>query len=192
MIKVNLLRDQTASTRIITRTTTASPVGLMMLGAIVLVAAAIGTTWYFLRHEIDGLTVVRNRLNVENTRLQGLRKEIDRYEQLRRERQSRVDIIEQLKTNQTGPVRLLNQVIRSIPTSAAVWLTALEQKGDQVRITGFTVRGETIPDFMSNLSATGYFKTVDLELYEDQDKGNKDNAAKFTLVCVSSQRKRAE
>jgi Tfp pilus assembly protein PilN len=78
----------------------------------------------------------------------------------------------------------LNHIVHSIPTGSALWLTSLDQKGDQIRISGLTVRGETIPDFMSNLSATGFFKTVDLELYEDQQK----DAAKFTLVCVCARK----
>jgi len=45
------------------------------------------------------------------------------------------------------------------------------------------VRGEAVPDFMSNLAATGFFRTVDLELYEDQQKGE---AAKFVLVCITN------
>jgi hypothetical protein len=59
-----------------------------------------------------------------------------------------------------------------------------------VRITGYTVRGDTVPDFMSNLTATGFFKTVDLELYEDQQQKDSQqrHAAKFTLICVSARK----
>jgi Tfp pilus assembly protein PilN len=147
-----------------------------------------GGGWYYLHSQIGNLTGSRDKLRVENTRLQELRKQIDEYEKMKRERQSRIDIIEQLKVNQTGPVLLLNHVIQSIPTNAALWLTSLDQKGDQIRISGFTLRGESIPDFMSNLSATGFFRTVDLELYEDQLK----EAAKFTLLCVSERKTRTE
>lgn len=184
MIKVNLLRDQTVQTQRATIKPTALPAGVLMLAALALVGASLGATWFYLHKQIGELTVSRDRLSTENKRLQELRKQIDQFESMKRERQNRISIIEQLKTNQTGPVLLLNHVIHSIPASAVLWLTSVEQKGDQVRITGFTVRSENIPDFMSNLSATGFFKTVDLELYEDQQK----DAAKFTLVCASARR----
>jgi Tfp pilus assembly protein PilN len=180
MIKVNLLRDQTAQPRKTIARPSASPVGLLMLAMLVLVGAGLGTAWYCLHNQMVILTSSRDRLRLESARLQGLKKQIDQFEKMKAERQSRIKVIEQLKANQTGPVLLLNHVIHSIPTSAALWLTGLEQKGDQVRITGFTARGETIPDFMSNLNATGFFKSVDLELYEDQQK----DAARFALVCV--------
>jgi type IV pilus assembly protein PilN len=188
MIKVNLLRDQTVQTRHMTVAPTTSPLGWMMLVALILVLAGLGGTWYYLNKQVAELTTSRNRLAAENTRLQTLRKQIDQFEKMKRERQNRIDVITQLKANQTGPVLLLNAVIRSIPTGAVLWLTSIEQKGSQVRITGFTQRGETIPDLLSNLAATGYFKTVDLELYEDQQK----EAAKFTLVCVSAPKKSTE
>jgi len=185
MIKVNLLRDQAAKTRKTAVKPTASPMGLLAVAVLAAVALGAGGTWYYLNSQIVRLTGARDRLRVEEARLKELRKQIEQYEKMKQEKQSRVDIIEQLRANQKGPVTLLSQVIRSIPTSAAFWLTSMEQKGEQIRIMGFTVRGETIPDFMSNLAATGYFKTVDLELYEDQEK----EAAKFTLLCVSEQRK---
>jgi Tfp pilus assembly protein PilN len=188
MIKVNLLKDKTVPSRIVTIKPQATPLGWVILAVMVCVAGGLWSARYYMQQKVEDLTGTRNRLNLENIRKQDLRKQIDKYEKMRQESRSRIEIIEQLKTKQTGPVILLNQIIQSIPTSASVWLTGLEEKGDQVRITGFTVRGETIPDFMSNLSASGFFKTVDLELYEDQQK----EAAKFTLVCVSAPRKRTE
>jgi Tfp pilus assembly protein PilN len=190
MIKVNLLRDKTVQARSsISIKPQASALGWMLLAVMAATGGGLWATRYFLQRELDSLSGTRTRLTLENTRLQGLRKQIDRYEKLKRESQGRIDVIEQLKINQTGPVLLMNHIIHSIPGASALWLTALDQKGDQLRITGFTVRGENIPDFMSNLSATGFFKTVDLELYEDQPK---ETAAKFILVCVGTQKKRTE
>jgi len=188
MIKVNLLKDQTTSTRRTVIKPQSSRFGLLILTAMAVVVAGIGITRFYLVRQVQELAVDRNRLNTENERLKGLRKQIDEYEKMLAERQSRIGIIEQLKLNQTGPVLLLNRVVHSIPSGAVLWLTALDQKGDQVRITGFTARGETVPDFMSNLSATGFFKSVDLELYEDVQK----DAAKFILVCVNTPRMSTE
>jgi Tfp pilus assembly protein PilN len=76
---------------------------------------------------------------------------------------------------------LLNHVIQSIPPNSSIWLTLLDQKGDNIHITGYTLRSESIPDFMSNLAATNFFKSVDLELMEDTKE-----AAKFSLVCMGA------
>jgi len=188
MIKVNLLREPAVRTRKSVTTRTTSPMGWLALAVLAAVSVILAGAWLYLQSQIATLSGSRDQLRVENMRLQELRKQIERFEVMKRERQSRIDIIEQLKTNQTGPVLLLNHVLRSIPTRAALWLTSLDQKGDQVRISGLTVSGETIPDFMSNLSATGFFRTVDLELYEDQQK----EPAKFTLLCISDTKNRVQ
>jgi Tfp pilus assembly protein PilN len=188
MIKVNLLKDHTVPTRHMTVAPTTSPMGWMMMAALALVLVGVGGTWFYLNQQIRELTDTKTRLTAEYARLQGLKKQIDQYEKMKREREGRIEAIKLLKANQSGPVNLMNHVLHSIPAGEVIWLTSMDQKGPQVRITGFTQRGETIPDFMSNLSATGFFKSVDLELYEDQQKG----AAKFTLVCVGASKTATE
>ena len=141
----------------------------------------MGGWWYYINRDINSLTASRDKLRVEDARLQGLKKQISEFENLKRQGQSRIDVIEKLKEYQTGPVLLLNHVIQSIPANSSLWLTLLDQKGDTIHITGYTLRNESIPDFMSNLTATNFFKSVDLELLED----TKD-AAKFSLVCVGA------
>ncbi len=184
MIKVNLLRDQTDRVRKITVKQTVSGVGLLLAVVAVLAAAAMGAWWYTVRRQITDLTGERDRLRIENTRLQALRKEISEYEKAKRLRESRIEVIETLKEFQTGPVRLLNHVIHSIPRDANVWLTVLDQRGERVQITGYAHHSQSIPDFMSSLAASGYFKTVDLENIEEEKE-----AAKFSLVCVAAERK---
>jgi Tfp pilus assembly protein PilN len=62
-------------------------------------------------------------------------------------------------------------------------LTLLDQKADRVQIKGCASRWESIPDFMSNLSQSGYFRSVDLELIEVDQTG-----ARFSLVCIPTSR----
>src|SRR5512140_822840 len=129
MIKVNLLRDQTVRVRKITVKPSISSVGLTLAVVAALAAAAMGGWWYTIHHQISTLTGERDRLRIENARLQALRKEINEYEKAKRLRESRIEVIEKLKEFQTGPVRMLNNVLQSIPRDSAVWLTLLDQKG---------------------------------------------------------------
>jgi Tfp pilus assembly protein PilN len=184
MIKVNLLRDQTARVRKTTVKPSVSSIGLMLAVIAVLAAAAMGAWWYTVSRQITTLTGERDRLRIENARLQALRKEINEYEKAKRLRETRIQVIENLKEFQTGPVRLLNNVLHSIPRDSNVWLTFLDQKGERIQITGYAHHSESIPDFMSSLATSGYFKTVDLETIEEEKE-----AAKFSLVCVSAERK---
>jgi Tfp pilus assembly protein PilN len=187
MIKVNLLKDQTAQVRKTFVKPTVSRTGLIFLAIFVLIAGATGTWYFYIDHQVKISTVKRDKLRREEARLQKLKEEIEKYEKLKQLRQSRIDVIEKLKENQTGPVLLLNSVIQSIPRDGVLWLTSLSQKSDRIKIVGLTQNTEVIPDFMSNLMASGIFETVDLESIESQKE-----ASKFSLICMSITKSQAE
>lgn len=182
MIKVNLLRDQ--STKKVTRGRGIFPglsrVGFLIAAAFVVVIAGCGGWWYWVARETAQLTQTRERLRIENARLQALKQQIVEFEKLKKLQESRIKVIEGLKEAQTGPVQLLNHVIQSIPRDSGIWLTTMDQKGDRINIVGYTRRAEFIPDFMTNLSATKFFKSVDLDIIVDDKEGSK-----FSLVCMS-------
>ncbi len=187
MIKVNLLKDQTVQVRRAFTAPTVSRMGLIYLAIFLLVAGATATWYFYIQRQVQTATAKKKKLQIEEARLQTLKKEIDKYEKLKQLRQSRIDVIEKLKENQTGPVLLLNSVIQSIPRDGVLWLTSLTQKADRIKIVGFTEHTEVIPDFMSNLTASGTFSSVDLESIESQKE-----ASKFSLICMSLTKSQAE
>ncbi len=189
MIKVNLLRDQ--STKKHLRKKGVLPgfltsIGFLMVTGIVLIVAGMAAYYFSLTREIEGLTENRDRLRLEFVRLQGLKRQITEFEKLKKLQESKIQVIEQLKEAQTGPVLLLNHVIQSIPPGSGIWLTNLDQKGERVLIVGFTKRAEYLPDFMTNLAATKFFKSVDLEIIQDER-----DASKFSLICVAARKPKA-
>jgi type IV pilus assembly protein PilN len=189
VIKVNLLKEQGERVRKPAYRPTPSRSGILFAAIFIVVVAAVAGYWYYLQHNMQTLTETRDRLRTDNARLLQWKKEIAEFEKLKKLRERRIQIIEQLKQSQTGPVTLLNQVIASMPKDNTVWLTLLDQKSERVQIGGFTLRNEALPDFMTNLMATGYFKTVDLELFEEaKDK----DAARFSLICTSAAKPVAE
>jgi Tfp pilus assembly protein PilN len=187
MIKVNLLKDQTAPARKSFAKPTVSPTGLMLLAVFLLAAAGLGTWYFYLKHQIATARQRQSVLHREDERLKELKKEIERFEKLKQQRVSRIDVIERLKENQKGPVLLLNHIIQSMPRDGLLWLTSLTQKDDRIKIVGYTQHTEVIPDFMSNLAASGSFQTVDLELIESQKE-----ASKFALLCTSFRKQEEE
>jgi len=183
MIKVNLIVDHTARGRRVSVKPTVSRMGLVYTAALLVTAAGLGAYWYVLNRQVNTLTATRDQLRAEDQRLKGLKAKLEQYEKMRQVRQSRIDVIEKLKESQTGPVLLLNHVIQSIPRDGQMWLSTLSQKGERVTISGFALHSDVIPDFMSNLATTNVFKSVELELIqEDKD------AARFSLVCMTTQK----
>jgi Tfp pilus assembly protein PilN len=187
MIKVNLLKDHTVRARKTFIRPNVSRIGLIFLAVAVLAAGIMGTWTFYLHRQIRTSTEKRDRLRVEEARLQALKKEIAKFEKIKQQRQSRIDVIEKLKSSQKGPVLLLNNVIQSIPRDGLLWLTSLDQKAERVKIIGYTQNTEVIPDFMTNLMTCGMFQSVDLELIEAQK-----DASKFSLVCITGKKTEVE
>lgn len=187
MIKVNLLRDQGARERkpIAAVKPEVSRSGLLIVAIFAVLVLGIGSYWFYLSGEINSLTAQRDTLRVESEKLRALRKEVERFDKLKQLHQSRIEVIERLRESQTGPVLMMNHLIHSVP--GELWLTSLEQKGDRIKIAGNAFRGEAIPDFMTSLSRSGFFESVDLEILEDQK-----DTARFSLMCVTKQKARTE
>lgn len=190
MIKVNLLNDHAVPRRKRSfAKPTVSPTGLLLLAIFVAAIGGMGAwTWYVDRQIAEG-GARRDDLRAREARLQQLRQDIVRFEKLKQTRQTRIAVIEELKSKQTGPVLLLNTVVQSIPKDGALWLTALTQREGKVKIVGFTRSMDVIPDFMNNLTASGIFQSVDLEMVENEKE---KESSKFSLVCLTPSQSKVE
>ncbi len=187
MIKVNLLTDHTARTRKTFVKPSVSRTGLVYVAIFAVAAGVMGFWTLYLQRQIQAGTERRETLRLGEARLQKLKMEIEEFEKLKQARQNRIDVIEKLKSNQTGPVLLLNSVIQSIPRTGTLWLTSLSQKNETVKITGRTLNPEVVPDFMTSLTTSGIFQSVDLEGIESEK-----DSSKFSLVCMSGNKREAE
>ena len=183
MIKINLLTDNAALVRKTHAAPALSRMGLIYFAILLLAAGGMGTWSFHIHRQVTALFEKRASLRIREDHLSKLKKEIEEHQKAIQQHQNRIDAIEQLKESQTGPLILLNTVIRSIPQNANLWLTSLTQKSGNTRMEGFAQQTEVIPDLMSNLLDSGIFETVDLEEIESQ-KG----ISKFSLVCKSSRK----
>ena len=85
-------------------------------------------------------------------------KEVKNVEEERKQVFEKIAVIEQLKKNQTGPVRLLDEVSRALPVG--VNLIALSEKDGQVDIDGSAFTNNDIVRFVDNLKALPYFTDI--------------------------------
>jgi len=152
---------------------------------IVLVLVALGNLgyWYRLDHlskEIASKMKVAQQRNLEladvKARFLERQKQADTYKR-------RVDVIDGLRTNQTGPVNLMAMMGETINNTEAVWLSKLDDQGSSVNLEGTALSTDAVANLIANLQKTGYFKTVEIK-ETFQDEQIKDmQAFQFTLTC---------
>jgi type IV pilus assembly protein PilN len=107
------------------------------------------------RKRLDAAIVTAQR---ETTRLHPIIEQVRQYEQRKAALQERVTLIEQLRAQQVGPVRMLDQVSLALPPNA--WLVELKQTptAGEVLIDGRSLALTGLSDFVANLELSGYFE----------------------------------
>src|SRR5689334_8425703 len=153
------------------------------VAVLAIVGAANGVYWYKLdkqKQQIEQQMAVAIRKNQELSQVKA------RYMERQREAENykrRVDVIDQLRTAQTGPVNLLNMVGTTINNTDAVWLNNVKDQGATIEVEGLALSQDAVANLITNLQKTGYFKAVEIkETYQD-DQVKDMQAFLFTLSC---------
>jgi len=153
--------------------------------AIVVVLLAVVNLgyWYRLDKQKKDIAVKMAKAEQKNRELADVKA---RY--MERQRQAdnykrRVDVIDQLRSNQAGPVNLLNTIGDTVNSTEAVWLNKMNDAGSAIDIQGMALSADAVANLIANLQKTGYFRNIEIkETY--QDESIKDmQAFQFTLTC---------
>ena len=190
MIRINLLGAQKGKNK----RSAASAAAVMEVGdvgspklkvLVVLVLAALVNVgyWYQLdkqHRDIAAKMEVALRKNAELADVKA------RYLERQREAENykrRVDVIDQLRAAQSGPVDLLNTVGQTVNNTEAVWLNSMKDQGASIDIDGMALSTDAVASLISNLQKTGHFKNIEIkETYQD-DTFKEMQAFQFTLTC---------
>jgi type IV pilus assembly protein PilN len=119
---------------------------------LVLSAAGVGYWYYSLNQRSTQIDADIASAQQEQARLQSIIREVAAFNLQRAQLQQRVALIEQLRGGQSIPVQLLDAVSRSVPDM--LWLTDLEQKGNDITIQGQSTTLISLSDFVGNLGST--------------------------------------
>lgn len=160
MIKINLLgMERRAVSPVVAAAPGAGRMITVAAGLILgLCLAGLGWRYWALGQESRRLDSQIASAKLETTRIQSVLVQLQQFEQRKTQLQQRVTLIEQLRTDQTGPVHMLDQISRALPPT--IWLTELKQTKvpNEVVIAGECTTPTGLSDFVGNLEASGYFK----------------------------------
>jgi type IV pilus assembly protein PilN len=109
-----------------------------------------------------------------------------KYEQEKAEADAfgkRVKVIDQLRADQSGPVKLLSTIGDSVNNTDAVWLSQMTDKGTSLDIDGTALSTIAVANLITTLKHTDYFKTVEIKSAAQDPQSKEMTAFQFTLVC---------
>jgi type IV pilus assembly protein PilN len=157
---------------------------IIQIAAVLLIAGAVNAAYYYqLDRQRKSIEVQARVAEQKNRELADIKvKYLERQKQADSYKR-RVDVIDQLRANQTGPLNLLAMIGDTVNGTEAVWLNSMQDQGASVAIDGTALSSDAVANLISNLQKTGFFKNIEIkESY--QDEGVKDmQAFQFTLTC---------
>lgn len=184
MIKINLLPFR------VSRKKETATQQLIIMGALLAVTlVAIGLVYTVTLGKIRTAKAEITRSEEELALLKKKIGEIDNLKKLQAEVQKKLDILNQLRKEKTGPAIRLARL--SDIVSEKMWLTKYVESGTSVSISGLAYSEELIADFMNKIQSSPEFTNVELQVSEQQEVGGV-KLKKFDLTCVLSLAKKAE
>jgi type IV pilus assembly protein PilN len=185
MIRINLLaveRQRTKKAR-----TVVIPVAhrATIAASLILVATVLGIGWWFwsLRQQSQQLDVDIAQAEIQTQQLRSVLAQVQKFEARKAQLQQRVSLIEQLRSGQSAPVHVLDEISKSLPDR--LWLTDMTQTGSEFTISGMTTSMSGVSDFIANLEATRWFKRpveiLDSQVQTDPKAGD---LVKFSIKAA--------
>jgi Tfp pilus assembly protein PilN len=154
---------------------------------LVIVLALVGAGNYYYWHQLDNqsksIALQTQRAELRNRELADVK---TRYVERQRQADNykrRVDVIDQLRAGQAGPVNLLNTIGDTINTTEAVWLSTMKDQGPSIDIEGTALSANAVANLIQNLQKTGYFKNIEIKETFQDDQVKDLQAFQFTLTC---------
>jgi type IV pilus assembly protein PilN len=153
------------------------------VAAMLIVAVGNGAYWFLLdkqKRETASLMSVAERKNRELSDVKA------RYLERQREAENykrRVDVIDQLRAGQSGPVNLMNTVGDTVNKTEAVWLNTMKDAGSSIDLEGYALSSDAVATLIANLQKTGYFKNVEIKETAQDAQIKEMQAFLFTLTC---------
>ncbi len=121
--------------------------------------------WYLLDSRIGRLQADKHKADVELTSLKEKVKEVESYEGNKKDLEEKNRIIEQLKKNQGVPVRLLDEISRSMDP-LRIWLSNITVQDSKIDIDGKAIANADIVEFINTMKNTKIF--TDIQLIESR------------------------
>lgn len=158
MIKVNLLGVERPKRA---RRAVKGPGGLAGVVTLALVLiGGMGFVWWSIVSRVNALEQEKVARNSELAALKVKVKEVENYEKNKKDYEEKIGIIQQLRKNQVGPVRLLDELSRGLPDR--VWLISLTEQAGKIDMEGRAVTNAEIVEYINNLKASQYIRDIQL------------------------------
>jgi len=167
VIKINLNREGRAAVRGAgaaapgggAQATAAGPSNLNNLIVLALLGLGVfGSAgyWWIKSSQLSGRRDTIKVRQVEAQKLEAIIKEVDQYQKRKDSLENRITLINQLKQNQKGPVKLLDRISQDLPD--LVWLDKMTLDAQTISVEGRALNPNAAGNFVENIKGDPLFE----------------------------------
>lgn len=175
MIKINLLPVRAAQKKEKLREQIVVAVVILVVTLLGCAAAFTTIMTKTMQKQAD---IVKQEQEIAN--LEKIIGEVGRVKKLQEELQGKLDVLDRLKQNKSGPVHLLDELSKALPEK--LWIESFKETSGKVDLNGIGLNEETVALFLKQLDESPYFRNVELQVIE-QTSAQGIKLHKFTVVC---------
>jgi type IV pilus assembly protein PilN len=129
------------------------------------------------------ISSTKDQLSRADSELQQLKAkigQIDSIKKLKDDVQKKLDVLNKLRKDKTGPAQRLAALSDAVPDK--LWLSGYSENGDNVKLSGAAFSEELIATFMRNLESSPHYTGVELVVSEQVDIAG-IKGKKFEVTC---------
>ena len=141
---------------------------LLALGLLVGVVA-LAAFWWSWDKKVEAKTEEVAAAQREVDALATVIKEVEEYKAKKAELERKIGIINDLKANQRGPVRVMDSISRALPE--LLWLDRMRMTASSIEIEGRAFNTNAVANFIENLDRVQEFDEPTLKSTEEQSGG---------------------
>jgi type IV pilus assembly protein PilN len=128
--------------------------------ALVAMVVAVGLVWLLDQRTLGQLETEKAGWRIELDRLKPIVDEVNALEQRETFLNTRIETIRRLRSNQRGPVHVLDELSRNLPEQT--WLETIDEAAGIYKVGGFALTNFAVADLLRNLQRSKEFAGVDL------------------------------
>jgi type IV pilus assembly protein PilN len=117
--------------------------------------------WFLQKRTLANKKEMVEIRKAEAQKLEAIIAEVEAFQKRKDNLQSRIDLINQLKQNQKGPVRIMDRISQDLPD--LVWLDNLSVEGGKITVKGRGLNPNAIANFVENVKNDPYFEEPELQ-----------------------------
>jgi Tfp pilus assembly protein PilN len=134
---------------------------ILIVAGLVVGGLIAGGWWFVENNKLKERKATVDAKKQTAQRLEAIIKEVDDYTKRKESLQKRIDLINQLKQNQKGPVKVMDRVSQDLPD--LVWLDRMKISGGMVTISGRALNPNAVANFVDNVKNDPLFEEPELQ-----------------------------